>query len=109
MWIGGADQPAGSPLAPVGLVWYTVWAGTYGSSCRDSIWACGAVGSASAWHAEGQGFESPQVHPFRPSWSGLSPRAGERLFLCDRLRRVEGALGSKPPERARWAEALSGR
>src|SRR5579875_342024 len=27
-----------------------------------SAWACGAAGSASAWHAEGQGFESPQVH-----------------------------------------------
>gem|GEM_PF-3812912 len=26
------------------------------------IWGCGAVGSASAWHAEGQGFESPQLH-----------------------------------------------
>src|SRR5262249_43244385 len=25
-------------------------------------WACGAVGSASEWHSEGQGFESPQVH-----------------------------------------------
>ena len=25
-------------------------------------WGCGAAGSASAWHAEGQGFESPQLH-----------------------------------------------
>ena len=26
-------------------------------------WGCGAVGSAPAWHAGGQGFESPQLHP----------------------------------------------
>src|SRR2546423_4551864 len=25
-------------------------------------WARGAVGSASEWHSEGQGFESPRVH-----------------------------------------------
>ena len=25
-------------------------------------WGCGAVGSALAWHARGQGFESPQLH-----------------------------------------------
>ncbi|KAG4065659.1 hypothetical protein HA402_007359 [Bradysia odoriphaga] len=29
---------------------------------RRSRWACGAAGSAPAWHAGGQGFESPQVH-----------------------------------------------
>ena len=27
-----------------------------------NTWGCGAAGSASAWHAEGQGFESPQLH-----------------------------------------------
>jgi hypothetical protein len=26
------------------------------------IWGCGAAGSAPAWHAGGQGFESPQLH-----------------------------------------------
>ncbi len=36
---------------------------------------CGAAGSASAWHAEGQGFESPQLHGLRP---GLRP--GFRRF-----------------------------
>src|SRR6185312_618568 len=41
-------------------VWYTTKAG---ASRRYRVWACGAAGSASAWHAEGQGFEPPQVHP----------------------------------------------
>ena len=27
-------------------------------------WGCGAAGSAPAWHAGGQGFESPQLHPY---------------------------------------------
>ena len=27
-----------------------------------SSWGCGAVGSASEWHSEGQGFESLQLH-----------------------------------------------
>ena len=55
-------------------------------------WACGAAGSASAWHAEGQGFESPQVHHSLPSThqgyitgtqrcAGLSPTTGGRPFL----------------------------
>ena len=26
------------------------------------VWGCGAAGSALAWHARGQGFESPQLH-----------------------------------------------
>ena len=30
-------------------------------------WGCGAAGSASAWHAEGQGFKSPQLHSKRPA------------------------------------------
>src|SRR5262249_2704596 len=32
------------------------------SSCCAPSWARGAVGSASEWHSEGQGFESPRVH-----------------------------------------------
>src|SRR6185437_3711375 len=54
--------------------------------------ACGAAGSASAWHAEGQGFESPQVHPIHLTThqgyltgtqrcAGLSPTTGGRPFL----------------------------
>ena len=37
--------------------------------------ACGAAGSAPAWHAGGQGFESPQVHRTRraPSSGGARP------------------------------------
>ena len=27
-----------------------------------AVWVCGAAGSAPAWHAGGQGFESPQIH-----------------------------------------------
>ncbi len=37
---------------------------------RNSVWACGAAGSAPAWHAGGQGFESPQVHRKSPRFSG---------------------------------------
>src|SRR4029077_3625782 len=32
------------------------------SSTSPATWARGAVGSASEWHSEGQGFESPRVH-----------------------------------------------
>ena len=28
----------------------------------DKVRGCGAAGSALAWHARGQGFESPQLH-----------------------------------------------
>ena len=28
----------------------------------EEVWGCGAAGSALAWHARGQGFESPQLH-----------------------------------------------
>ena len=34
---------------------------------RPKQWARGAVGSASEWHSEGQGFESPRVHQCRLS------------------------------------------
>ena len=34
---------------------------------------CGAVGSASEWHSEGQGFESPQLHYFYNIDASLSP------------------------------------
>ena len=33
------------------------------SGPRIGRWGCGAAGSAPAWHAGGQGFESPQLHP----------------------------------------------
>ena len=29
---------------------------------ENNFWVCGAAGSAPAWHAGGQGFESPQIH-----------------------------------------------
>ena len=44
-------------------------------------WGCGAAGSAPAWHAGGQGFESPQLH-HRRRWSGAlfgHRRNGPRL------------------------------
>ena len=37
-----------------------------------NTWGCGAAGSASAWHAEGQGFESPQLHPYHCRSDGVS-------------------------------------
>ena len=52
------SQPTG-PLARIPRV-----------ACRTGgqrFRGCGAAGSASAWHAEGQGFESPQLH--RTRWS----------------------------------------
>ena len=39
-----------------------------------NTWGCGAAGSASAWHAEGQGFESPQLHKVRRAASGGATR-----------------------------------
>jgi broad specificity phosphatase PhoE len=38
-------------------------------------WGCGAAGSAPAWHAGGQGFESPQLHQHWWSNPGRRPRA----------------------------------
>src|SRR5207247_4936304 len=44
---GGRPKSGGYPLGcPIG----------------SATWARGAVGSASEWHSEGQGFESPRVH-----------------------------------------------
>ena len=40
--------------------------------------ACGAAGSAPAWHAGGQGFESPQVHR---GFDRLNLAAG--IFSCN--------------------------
>ena len=43
------------------------WLGFRGvarTATRRTTRGCGAVGSALAWHARGQGFESPQLHPF---------------------------------------------
>ena len=50
-----------------------------------NTWGCGAAGSASAWHAEGQGFESPQLH------SRHAPPAKRAALEPGVLSRVEGA------------------
>jgi hypothetical protein len=44
---------------------------------------CGAVGSASEWHSEGQGFESPQLHQVQKT------RAPALEFFC--LRPISAA------------------
>ena len=49
---------------------------------RQREWACGAAGSASAWHAEGQGFEPPQVHH---DGSACHNNVGAFLFCPARL------------------------
>jgi hypothetical protein len=60
-------------LSPAGFVQSLRLACIYATLCPLSplqveVRACGAVGSASAWHAEGQGFESPQVHQLSPKY-----------------------------------------
>lgn len=50
----------------------------------EAVWVCGAAGSAPAWHAGGQGFESPQIH----SVSCTQISAG-----CERL--IERRSGSE--------------
>ncbi len=42
---------------------------------RCGRWGCGAVGSALAWHARGQGFESPQLHSRRRQANNSAPTA----------------------------------
>ena len=42
------------------------------SSRPGNTRGCGAAGSASAWHAEGQGFESPQLHQHHCRSDGVS-------------------------------------
>ena len=57
--------------------------GRKGTSKRRSVRGCGAAGSAPAWHAGGQGFESPQLH------FGQRLRSFERsLFRSCRIHRT---------------------
>jgi hypothetical protein len=51
--------------------WFGTLALTYTAPCFNiyiaaklKIWGYGAVGSASEWHSEGQGFESPYLHQY---------------------------------------------
>ena len=53
-----------------------------GKNCRG----CGAAGSASEWHSEGQGFEPPQLHQINHRRSVLM---GRRFYI---LRRIGGKL-----------------
>ena len=54
--VPGTD-PISQPTAPLARIPRVACRAT-GATVRG----CGAAGSASAWHAEGQGFESPQLH-----------------------------------------------
>ena len=50
-----------------------IWYANVAFARARGAWACSAAGRASAWHAEGRGFESPQVHPFwQISCSGVA-------------------------------------
>ena len=40
---------------------------------------CGAAGSAPHWQCGGQGFESPQLHPFSKGLEALGPPPGNRV------------------------------
>src|ERR1700716_4026277 len=65
-WPRRAEAPAPEPPAASGA-WKTGAAtrdGKFrpGIMKRPALWARGAAGSASEWHSEGQGFESPRVH-----------------------------------------------
>src|SRR3712207_6558427 len=44
----------------------------------NKVWGCGAAGSAPAWHAGGQGFESPQLHQ---TWKRNHPATDGSSFL----------------------------
>jgi hypothetical protein len=68
----------------------------------SSSWARGAVGSASEWHSEGQGFESPRVHQISQHEIAEFPVArlgqGETLRAVSMIRQdvfiiTEPALG----------------
>src|SRR6266851_1577199 len=51
-----------------------------------SRWGCSAAGSAPPWHGGGQGFESPQLHPYRSLTrileSAVGPRPEHRSDEC---------------------------
>ena len=57
-------------------------------------WGCGAAGSASAWHAEGQGFESPQLH------RKAGPPGDRPFFVRDGTGPYVGSSGAAVD--ARW-------
>ena len=63
---------------------------------RQQIWGCGAAGSAPAWHAGGQGFESPQLHATTRTPGESSQRF--RRGCCRCVDRAESALLLPPAE-----------
>src|SRR5579884_1907716 len=81
-----------------------------GRLMRRAERACGAAGSASAWHAEGQGFESPQVHHQPPRLPEPFTHPGRKAFCFgteispQRSQRSQrgGRNGSPSLRRASW-------
>ncbi len=59
---------------------------------------CGAVGSALAWHARGQGFESPQLHPLTHPSGGRFTRLAATLVHASAGPSL-GARSRTPSER----------
>ena len=82
-------------LAPGRTPVVTCGHGTSGLTLCAREWACGAAGSATAWHAVGQGFESPQVHHNRGNTYHLTPHLSRirafRLSRDERLGSLKGA------------------
>ena len=69
------------------------------------VWGCGAAGSAPAWHAGGQGFESPQLHRMTGP-QAMSPLArGRGTWPSVRLRRPLRRTGRAPPLAPRCGES----
>src|SRR4029077_9010794 len=91
---GCGPSPSGRAAKPPPLSWApSIWrvfiyveAPVDGSESEKSAWRCGvsslpaaawargAVGSASDWQSEGQGFESPRVHQKIPWSPGNQPQ-----------------------------------
>src|SRR5687767_8244916 len=55
-------QPGALDFASGGVVHYAIQVASGKHQPGINVRGCGAAGSAPAWHAGGQGFESPQLH-----------------------------------------------
>ena len=85
------ESPAGNHAC--GNTPVVAWIDNFGCACYKQRatheWACGAAGSAPAWHAGGRGFEPRQVHQYFQSVRTDAFRSDLGLcpFLCPLCRR----------------------
>jgi hypothetical protein len=82
---------------------------SYSNMMFPPAWARGAVGSASEWHSEGQGFESPRVHQSYRVPEALQSSPFPSIFNCGECGFEDDIQPSVAPESRDTAEHRYGR